>query len=103
MVVGTKCNHLLCLDVATGQSAEIALPVARTQPPAREDPGLLPSLVAHPHGSCGIHAISMSPDRRLMATGGNDPAQCQVFEVDLPGGRGIQATFRPVQTLVVSA
>ncbi|KAK9802066.1 hypothetical protein WJX73_010138 [Symbiochloris irregularis] len=102
VVVGTKCNHLLCLDVATGRMAEVPLPPARHIPP-RADPhavnaqsnGLSPVT-----GNCGIHAIAFSPNRRLMATGGNNPAHCQVFEVDVHEGRQPQACFRPVQTLM---
>ena len=99
-VIGTKCNHLLCLDVVTGRRAEVPLPVTRTQTPTHSVANSASGVPSY--GNCGIHAVSFSPDRRLMATGGYDPAHCQVFEIDLPDNNVTQARFRPAQTLMVS-
>ena len=98
VVIGTKCNRLLCLDVATGSVTEIPLPIAQAQPQSSS-----PVPFSAPrYGNCGIHAIAVSPDQRLLATGGFDPAHCQVFEFDIASDGSNRVTFRPAQTLVVS-
>lgn len=96
VVIGTKCNRLLCLDVATGSVTEIPLPIAQAQPQSSS-----PVPFSAPrYGNCGIHAIAVSPDQRLLATGGFDPAHCQVFEFDIASDGSNRVTFRPAQTLV---
>ncbi|KFM25623.1 DDB1- and CUL4-associated factor 12 [Auxenochlorella protothecoides] len=82
VLVGTKCNQLLRLDTLTGRSRAIPLPPA--PPRARET-------FDHEWGHCGIHSIALSPARRLVATGGDNPADAVVLD---------RATWRPVATLV---
>ena len=107
VVLGTKCNHLLLLDVVTAQVREVPLPsvnVQRQIAPELLAAGTLGQLASprSPAQSCGIHAVSLSPDRRLMATGGAHVHDCQVFEVHTPAGvdsSGVLLT--PVTSLVV--
>lgn len=82
MLVGTKCNKLLQLDTATGESRPIPLPTA---PPRRRAP------YDHEWGHCGIHGLALSPSRDWLAVGGENPADMVILE---------RGTWRPVATLV---
>ncbi|BDA46679.1 DDB1- and CUL4-associated factor 12 [Coccomyxa sp. Obi] len=98
VVVGTKCNKLLCLNTTTRQFQRVAMPRAPPRPAgaAQADP-------AAPVTGCGIHSIALSPDRRLLATGGANPSDCQILAVR-DGGAADAAPgaqqLAPVQTLV---
>lgn len=49
---------------------------------------------------CGIHTIALSPDSSMLAVGGADPTDCQIFHVQ--HHHGTYPTFTPTQCLVVS-
>eukprot|EP00884_Botryococcus_braunii_P020412 jgi/Botrbrau1/7054/Bobra.0165s0077.1 len=79
-VVGTKCNKLLLVDTDTIKVLEVPLPknVAPTlQPPSALNP--------YPH--CGIHAIACSPCGTMLATGGDRPHDCQIYNISGLEGR----------------
>lgn len=82
LLVGTKSNHLLQWDTLTGQLRNIPLPPA----PDREY-----DIQESYWGSCGIHTVAVNPAGDMVATGGDEPADCVVLR--LPD-------FQPVQTLV---
>lgn len=82
ILVGTKCNSLLNLELSTGNIQQISIPSAPLREFSTHTPGW---------GACGIHAITSNSAKDLLATGGSDPADCQILS--LPD-------FSPVQTLV---
>ena len=82
VLIGTKCNSLLRLDLPTRTVAQIARPAA----PSRDVP-----TDSHGWGQCGIHCLSTNPARDLVATGGADPADCLILRT---------SDWSPVQTLV---
>lgn len=93
MLVGTKCNSLFKVDVLTGQRTTVKLPPA-PPPPA----GQLPP-ERNWSGSCGMHAIAVSPGGSLVATGAratedvmvlrrHDLSPVQTFQVGARAGRG---------------
>jgi hypothetical protein len=85
LLVGTKCNKLLQWDTVGGSLRSVPLPpIAERQHP----------VVETQWGSCGIHSVCVNPAGDLVATGGEEPADCVVLR--LPD-------FKPVQTLVVGA
>lgn len=59
VVVGTKCNKLLEINVQSGAKREI--PLMRSPHPREV-----------PDQSAGIHAIAMNPSRSFLATGGHN-------------------------------
>lgn len=92
VAVGTKCNKLLLVDARTFQMHEVPLP----QKPAR--PHGLP-LASSDHPGCGIHGMSMSPDGSMLAVGGQEASDCQLFQVEQRPGN--VPLFTAHQTLVV--
>ena len=110
VVLGTKCNTLLLLDVVTSKVQEVSLPrVSFAQRAASSQHDQQSSAAADgqssPRGlsvpSCGIHAISVSPDRCMLATGGANPNDCQVFSVEQAPQTEAGIRLAPSQTLVV--
>lgn len=77
VALGTKCNHLVNLNVNTHAIRTIPLP----HNPYRRD--------GDPH--CGMHAISVNHSCDMIAAGGSDPKDVTVFS--LP-------SYKPVQTLM---
>ncbi len=94
VVIGTKCNKLLSLNVSSRQTAFVALPITSGRPAVLE---------AHstPYKHCGIHCIAQSPDGSCLATGGHDPSDCQVFNISEPASRAQLPSYAPFQTLMV--
>ncbi|GBF97555.1 hypothetical protein Rsub_10156 [Raphidocelis subcapitata] len=72
VLVGTKCNSLLLLDVITGSHRRVALP---PKPAVR----LGPELNYNPDGHCGMHAMDVSPGGRYVVTGGRAAEDCVVL------------------------
>ena len=98
VVVGTKCNKLLLVNTLTCELREVALP----PPPPRRPRSSLAPAEGQGYGSCGIHAAALNPDAQLLATGGANPNDCQVYRVHAGGRPGASApALAPVQTLVV--
>lgn len=90
MLVGTKCNSLLCIESSTLRHRRLELP---REPPRPEGYVIEPN----PFGSCGIHTIATSPSGNLVATGGincNDLAVLSVPQDKMAGA------FVPVSTFV---
>lgn len=52
------------------------------------------------YSNCGIHALALSPDGGMLATGGNTPADCQIMRVTRDSS-GAAPALEPMQTLVV--
>ena len=98
VVVGTKCNKLLLVNALTCELREVAPPLPQ---PRRPRSSLAPA-EGQGYGSCGIHAAALNPDAQLLATGGANPNDCQVYRVHAGGRPGASApALAPVQTLVV--
>jgi hypothetical protein len=99
VVVGTKCNKLLLLNTRTYALREVAPPPAPPrQPRSSEAP-----VEGQAYGNCGIHAVALSPDAQLLATGGASPNDCQVYRVRGGAQRSGAPALAPAQTLVVRA
>lgn len=92
VVVGTKCNQLLCVDAASMRMCKIPLP----RKPAR--PQELAATSSSQPG-CGIHTVALSPDGSMLAVGGAAPTDCQTFHIQ--HHNGTYPTFTPAQCLVV--
>ncbi len=82
VVVGTKCNALLRLDVRSGAAEAIPRPPAPARAFSTENAAW---------GSCGVHSVAFNPAGDLLATGGADPADGVVLRA---------ADWAPVATLV---
>lgn len=83
-VVGTKCNQLLLLDVDALSCAKIRLPPAherRPRPAGMDSPGHGVFNASGPKGS-GMHTTAVSPDGRLLACGGSDATDAQIFRIE---------------------
>ncbi|KAL0027315.1 hypothetical protein WJX77_012210 [Trebouxia sp. C0004] len=91
VVVGTKCNKLVCVDAVTLQMHDIILPPK----PVRSEELLMAS---NNHPGCGIHTMAVSPDGSLLAVGGADPLDCQIMHIQQQHGKA--PTFTPMQALV---
>ena len=92
VAIGTKCNKLLCMNVETFYMMEVPMPPKPPRPQA------VP-LDQTEHNGCGIHGISLSPDGSMLACGGAEASDCQIFHVDQRPGQ--PPRFAPHQTLVV--
>ena len=83
-VVGTKCNQLLLLDVDARTGTKVRLPPAherRPRPAGMDSPGHGVFNASGPKGS-GMHTTSVSPDGRLLACGGSDATDAQIFRIE---------------------
>ena len=106
VVLGTKCNHLLLLDVVSAEVREVPLPHVSVQrqvaPELQSAMAQLPPSPRGPSLDCGIHAVSLSPDGSFLATGGAHVHDCQVFAVHAPpGAHSGDVYLTPATTLVV--
>jgi hypothetical protein len=88
----------------------VKLPPAPARPPTMPLPPNMPlgeGTLAGAAGfsNCGIHALALSPDGSMLATGGTTPSDCQIMRVTRGGGGGAYSgtapELTPVQTLVV--
>lgn len=75
VLVGTKCNNLLLLDVNTRRHRRVALP---PKPAVRQGP----ELMFNPDGHCGMHAMDVSPGGRYVVTGGRAAEDALVLRRD---------------------
>ena len=83
-VVGTKCNQLLLLDVDARSGTRVALPPAHARQPrpaGMDSPGHGVFNASGPKGS-GMHTTAVSPDGRLLASGGSDATDAQIFRIE---------------------
>ena len=92
VVVGTKCNKLVCVNAVTLQMHDIILPPK----PVRSEELLMAS---SSHPGCGIHTMAVSPDGSMLAVGGADPLDCQIMHIQHQHGKA--PNFTPMQALVV--
>lgn len=79
VVIGTKCNKLIVLDLETSQLANI--------------PQLKSSAVSVPADCpCGIHSIAVNPSRNLLATGAENTNDLAIYSLPTldPIGTGEQ-------------
>lgn len=82
ILLGTKCNKLINLNINTGEHFEIGRP---PRPPRNV------TSTYDGWGNCGIHCIAMNPSGDLIATGGTDPDDCAILRT---------SNWTPVATLV---
>ena len=94
VLVGTKCNRLLCLNTRTQRQLTIPLPERPGRPAVLE-------AVSTPYKHCGMHCIAVSPDGQRIAAGGHDPSDCQIFDVSEAINSGHMPNFAAGQTLMV--
>ena len=83
-VVGTKCNQLLLVDVDNRSCTKVRLPPAHERgprPAGLDSPGHGVFNASGPKGS-GMHTTSVSPDGRLLACGGSDATDAQIFRIE---------------------
>ena len=92
VLVGTKCNKLICVDATTLHMHDVTLPPKPARPQGV-------SAFNNSGSGCGIHAMAVSPDGSMLAVGGSDPSDCQIMQIQHQHGKG--PVFRPMQTLVV--
>lgn len=69
VLVGTKCNRLLVVDVEDSTCREVELPCCR-------------SVQDHAGTVAGIHSIDINPSRTLIATSAQHPADCAVLRME---------------------
>lgn len=82
--MGTKCNQLLLLDVDALSCTKVRLPPAherRPRPAGMDSPGHGVFNASGPRGS-GMHTTAVSPDGRLLACGGSDATDAQIFRIE---------------------
>lgn len=72
--MGTKCSNLVLLDSATRDVHPVSLP------PSRPGAGALHPLRVV--ASQGIHALALNCGEDLLVTGGSDPHECVVCDVE---------------------
>ena len=92
VLVGTKCNKLLCVDAATLHVHNIPLP-----PKPAHRHWLLG--INATHSGCGIHAIDVSPDGSMLAVSIAYPSDCQIFHIQ--HHNGAPPTFTATHSLMV--
>lgn len=68
IILGTKCNTLIVLDILTGRTFKIAT----LKSSGRHEP---------PQNSCGIHATEANPSKSLLATGGESPNELAIYRL----------------------
>ncbi|XP_071964231.1 DDB1- and CUL4-associated factor 12-like [Antedon mediterranea] len=85
VVLGTKCNKVVKLDVVTGEKVQIPSLKGRssTQPTRSFDFANFFSFYYNTFNSnsCGIHSIDINPSGTLLATGGDNPNELAVYKL----------------------
>jgi len=74
VLVGTKCNRLLELNLRTGSKQEVPIGLRQSDP-----------AVAATHiedsSKCGIHSMAISPTGEYLATGGAEPRHAVILKM----------------------
>ncbi|CAG8722372.1 10347_t:CDS:2, partial [Acaulospora colombiana] len=70
IVLGTKCNKLLILNIETNKRFEIPLVTGETNNQTQEN-----------NNCSGIRNIAVNPSRTLLAVGAGNPIQVTIYEL----------------------
>lgn len=76
VVIGTKCNKLMVLDLSTNR--QFRIPMLKSKNTNRRSQTLHDTLG---FGFGGIHSISINPSRTLLATGGDCPDDVGIYSL----------------------
>jgi len=103
VLVGTKCNKLLEVDVKTGATQEVPVSLRKAST------SVAPSsqLQMEDSSKCGIHSVAVSPTGEYVAVGGANPRHCAVLKTNRRLRSCPQTCLEPpkyshVQTMTVS-
>ena len=100
VIIGTKCNKLIVMNVTSGKRTQIFAPTTvretiHASTPALGQPGSAGSnnnfddlefqfdtlFPRRQHACCGIHSLEINPNNTLLAVGSGKPIECiQVFD-----------------------
>lgn len=71
VVIGTKCNRLMALDVT--HNHQVSIPMLRSLPNGKRE--------ITPNSNSGIHSIAINPSGTLLATGAENPNNISVYRL----------------------
>ena len=83
VLVGSKCNRLICINTESGEVEEIKLPKLNRKDAVFGTPSF--------GAGCGIRSISVNPSKNTVASSSSNPCHLTVLEIP---------TFKPVSTFV---
>lgn len=95
VLVGTKCNRLIELNVRSWAMREIPFALRKSNPTVAQS-------ILQDSTKCGIHSISVSPTGEYIATGSADPRHAVVLKVPSSRGKSASADYTHVQSMAVS-